>query len=240
MQQLIKSSDRGYADHGWLKSFHSFSFADYYDPARMGFGALRVINEDRIAPGTGFGTHGHRDMEIISYVLEGELAHRDSIGANDGQGGNSGVIRPGDVQRMSAGRGVRHSEYNHAADATTHFLQIWIEPDEAGVEPGYEQKRFEPAEKRGKLRLVASRDGREGSVSIHADAALYAGLFDGAESAELALDPARRSYVHLVRGELSVNGQALRGGDAALIAGVSRLALGGGRDAEVLVFDLAA
>ncbi len=236
MITLRKSCDRGYADHGWLKSFHSFSFADYFDPKHMGWGNLRVINEDRIAPGTGFGTHGHRDMEIISYVLAGELAHRDSIGS---EGGNSGVIRPGDVQRMSAGRGVRHSEYNHAADATTHFLQIWIEPDEAGVEPGYEQKRFEPAEKRGKLRLVASRDGREGSVSIHADAALYAGLFDGAESAELALDPARRSYVHLVRGELSVNGQALRGGDAALIAGESRLALGGGRDAEVLVFDLA-
>ncbi|MBS0434397.1 MAG: pirin family protein [Proteobacteria bacterium] len=240
MITLRKSCDRGYADHGWLKSFHSFSFADYFDPRHMGWGNLRVINEDRVAPGTGFGTHGHRDMEIISYVLEGELAHRDSIGANDGQGGNSGVIRPGDVQRMSAGRGVRHSEYNHAAAATTHFLQIWIEPDQTGVDPSYEQKRFESADKRGRLRLVASRDGRDGSVRIHADAALYAGLFDGAESAELALDPARKSYVHLVRGELKVNGEPLRGGDAALLAGESRVTLAGGRDAEVLVFDLAA
>jgi hypothetical protein len=237
MITLRRSCDRGHADHGWLKSFHSFSFADYHDPKHMGWGNLRVINEDRIAPGTGFGTHGHRDMEIISYVLEGELAHRDSIGA---AGGNSGVIRPGDVQRMSAGRGVRHSEFNHAAGATTHFLQIWIEPDEAGVEPSYEQKRFEADEKRGRLRLVASRDGREGSVRIHADAALYAGLFDGAESAQLTLDPARRAYVHLVRGEIGVNGLTLRGGDAALIAGEAGVALSGGRDAEVLVFDLAA
>lgn len=240
MITLRKSCDRGYADHGWLKSFHSFSFADYFDPKHMGWGNLRVINEDRIAPGTGFGTHGHRDMEIISYVLAGELAHQDSMGNGTAGGANSGVVRPGDVQRMSAGRGVRHSEYNHAKDATTHFLQIWIEPDETGVEPSYEQKRFEPADKRGTLRLVASRDGREGSVRLHADAALYAGLFDGSEAAELPLDPARRGYVHVVRGELNVNGQPLRGGDAALLAGESRVTLAGGRDAEVLVFDLAA
>ena len=237
---IRKANERGHADHGWLNSYHTFSFANYHDPRWMGYRSLRVINDDRVAPGQGFGEHPHRDMEIISYVLEGELAHRDSIGANDGQGGNSGVIRPGDVQRMSAGRGVRHSEYNHAAAATTHFLQIWIEPDQAGVDPSYEQKRFESADKRGRLRLVASRDGRDGSVRIHADAALYAGLFDGAESAELALDPARKSYVHLVRGELSVNGETLRGGDAALLAGESRVTLAGGRDAEVLVFDLAA
>ena len=237
MITLRKSCDRGYADHGWLKSFHSFSFADYHDPEHMGWGNLRVINEDRIAPGTGFGTHGHRDMEIISYVLEGELAHKDSIGV---AGANGGVIRPGEVQRMSAGRGVRHSEFNHAPHETTHFLQIWIEPDALGIEPGYEQKRFEPAEKRGMLRLVASRDGHAGSVTLHADAALYAGLFDGAESAELPLDPARRGYVHLVRGELDVNGRLLRGGDAALLSGEAHVRLSGGRDAEVLVFDLAA
>ena len=230
--QLIRSCDRGYADHGWLKSFHSFSFADYYDPARMGFGALRVINEDRIAPGTGFGTHGHRDMEIISYVLAGELAHKDSMG-------NGATITPGEVQRMSAGRGVRHSEFNHAADRQTHFLQIWIEPSEVGIDPGYEQKRFADADKRGRLRLVASPDGADGSVTIHADARLYAGLFDGAEAATLALDPTRKAYVHLVRGRLTVNGQVLAGGDAALLSGEASLALTDGADAEVLVFDLA-
>ena len=240
MLEVRRSQDRGYADHGWLRSFHTFSFADYRDPEHMGFGPLRVINEDRIAPGTGFGTHGHRDMEIISYVLEGELAHKDSMGNGQAGGANAGVIRPGDVQRMSAGTGVRHSEFNHAANETTHFLQIWIEPDQLGVAPGYEQKRFESAEKRGRLRLVASPDGRDGSVRIHADAALYAGLFDGAESIELPLDPARRSYVHVIRGAVSVNGQPLRGGDAALLHQESRLALADGQSAEVLVFDLAA
>lgn len=232
MLTVRKSSDRGFADHGWLKSFHSFSFAGYFDPEHMGFGNLRVINEDRIAPGTGFGTHGHRDMEIISYVLSGELAHKDTLGNVKG-------IPPGEVQRMSAGRGVMHSEFNHAEDRTTHFLQIWIQPNVTGIEPGYEQKRFPDEEKRGKLRLVASPDGAEGSVSIHADARLYAGLFDGAEEATLALDPARPVYVHLVRGELSVNGNRLAAGDAAKLKGESRLALSGGKDAEVLVFDLA-
>lgn len=233
MLTVRKSQDRGHADHGWLNSFHSFSFAGYYDPAHMGFGNLRVINEDRIAPGTGFGTHGHRDMEIISYVLSGELAHKDSMGNIKG-------IPPGDVQRMSAGTGVQHSEFNHAAGQTTHFLQIWIEPNVRGIPPSYEQKTFAEAEKRGALRLVASPDGAQGSVKIHADAALYAGLLDGAESATLALNPARKTYVHLVRGALSANGQALSGGDALLVEKETTLSLTDGHDAEVLVFDLAA
>jgi quercetin 2,3-dioxygenase len=231
MLTLRKSDDRGYADHGWLKSFHSFSFAGYYDPEHMGFGNLRVINEDRIAPGTGFGNHGHRDMEIISYVLSGELAHRDTIGNVKG-------IPPGEVQRMSAGRGVMHSEFNHAKDRTTHFLQIWIEPSEPGIEPSYEQKRFSDDEKRGTLRLVASPDGAEGSVRIHADARLYASLLDGAEQATMGLDPRRLVYVHLVRGELSVNGSRLAAGDAAKLQGETQLTLSEGKDAEVLVFVL--
>jgi redox-sensitive bicupin YhaK (pirin superfamily) len=238
--QLIKSSDRGYADHGWLKSFHSFSFADYHDPARMGFGALRVINEDKVAAGKGFGTHSHRDMEIISYVLSGELAHKDSMGNGEVGGANAGVIRPGDVQRMSAGTGVMHSEFNHAKDQTTHFLQIWIIPDARGIAPSYEQKHFDAGSKRGQLRLVAANDGAEGSVTIHADAKLYAGLFDGSEAAELNLAPGRLAYVHLVRGSLSVNGQDLAAGDALQVRDTASLALTAGQDAEVLVFDLAA
>ena len=231
MMTLRKSQERGYADHGWLKSFHSFSFAGYHDPAHMGFGNLRVINEDRVAAGAGFGTHGHKDMEIISYVMSGELAHRDSMG-------NVETIPPGEVQRMSAGRGVMHSEFNHKADETTHFLQIWLLPDRLGVAPGYEQKRFDAADKRGRLRLVASPDGADGSVTVNSDARLYAGLFDGEETASLALDAARKSYVHLVRGELEVNGRKLATGDAAMIEGESTLDLAGGRQAEVLVFDL--
>jgi quercetin 2,3-dioxygenase len=235
-----KSSDRGYADHGWLKSYHSFSFADYHDPAQMGVGNLRVINEDRIAPGTGFGTHGHRDMEIVSYVLDGALAHKDSMGNGQDGGMHAGVIRPGDVQRMSAGTGVRHSEFNHAADATTHFLQIWILPSRAGIDPGYEQKHFDAAAKRGRLALVASPDGTQGSVTIHADARILAGLFDGAESAAMDLDAQRLTYVHLVRGRLSVNGARLEAGDALTLRGESRLDLSDGEAAEVLVFDLQA
>ena len=231
MITLRKSQDRGYADHGWLKSFHSFSFADYHDPAHMGFGNLRVINEDRIAPGTGFGTHGHRDMEIVSYVLEGALAHKDSIG-------NGAAIVPGEVQRMTAGRGIAHSEYNHAADQTTHFLQIWILPERTGLQPGYEQKAFSPEDKRGRLRLVAAPDGREGAVQLNADASIRAGLFDGAERAELALDANRLTYVHVARGRVSVNGHALDAGDAAKLVGESRLVIDRGSDAEVLVFDL--
>jgi redox-sensitive bicupin YhaK (pirin superfamily) len=232
MLTVRPSSDRGHADHGWLKSFHSFSFAGYYDPEHMGWGNLRVINEDRIAPGTGFGTHGHRDMEIISYVLSGELAHKDTLGNIKG-------IPPGDVQRMSAGRGVQHSEFNHAKDQTTHFLQIWIEPNVTGIAPSYEQKAFPDAEKRGRLRLVASPDGADGSVTIHADARVYAGLFDGSEQDTLTLDPSRKAYVHLVRGELEANGRQLAGGDAALLDGEAALTLSQGRQAEVLVFDLA-
>jgi len=233
MLTVRPSQERGFADHGWLKSFHSFSFAGYYDSRHMGFGNLRVINEDRVAAGAGFGTHGHRDMEIISYVLDGELAHRDSMGNVKG-------IPPGDLQRMSAGSGVQHSEFNHAEGRQTHFLQIWIEPDRRGIAPSYEQKAFTADEKRGRLRLVASRDGQQGSVSINADAALYAGLFDGDETATVAVDPSRKAYVHLVRGEASVNGVELHAGDAALIEAESSVAITQGRDAEVLVFDLAA
>ena len=233
MITLRKSSERGYADHGWLKSFHSFSFAGYYDPAHMGWGNLRVINEDRIAPGMGFGTHGHRDMEIISYVMSGNLAHKDSMGNVKG-------IPPGDVQRMSAGSGVQHSEFNHAPDATTHFFQIWIEPNVRGIPPSYEQKTFAAAEKQGALRLVASPDAAQGSVLIHADAKLYSGLFDCAQHATLALDPARKAYVQVLRGSIAANGQALATGDAALLSGESQLALTDGQDAEVLVFDLCA
>jgi quercetin 2,3-dioxygenase len=232
MLTLRKSGERGYADHGWLKSFHSFSFAGYYDPQHMGFGNLRVINEDRIAPGTGFGTHGHRDMEIISYVLSGNIAHKDTLGNVKG-------IPPGDVQRMSAGTGVQHSEFNHAPDETTHFFQIWIEPNVKGIAPSYEQKTFADAEKQGVLRLVASNDGAQGSVTIHADARMYSGLFDGDQTASMPLDAARKCYVHLVRGDLTVNGQALAAGDAAMLAGERRLELTHGKDAEVLVFDLA-
>ena len=232
MMTLRLSGERGYADHGWLKSFHSFSFAGYHDPAHMGFGNLRVINEDRIAAGRGFGTHSHQNMEIISYVLSGELAHKDSMGNVKG-------IPPGDVQRMSAGTGVQHSEFNHAEGQTTHFLQIWIEPNVTGMAPSYEQKSFADAEKRGALRLLASSDGAQGSVLMHADARLYAGLLDGDESVTLALDPARKTYVHLVRGQLEVNGQTLHTGDALGLQSESQLKLSHGQGAEVLVFDLA-
>jgi len=232
MLQIRKAEDRGHADHGWLKSHHSFSFADYHDPAHMRWGNLRVINDDLIAVGGGFATHGHRDMEIVTYVTAGLLGHRDSLG-------NGTDIPPGDVQRMSAGRGVRHSEFNHAPDQPTHLLQIWIEPRCKGIEPGYEQRHFAALDKRGRLRLIASPDGAAGSLTIHADAAIHAGLFDGAESASLPLDPARKAYVHLVRGRLAVNGHLLRAGDGALVADEEHLELGDGVDAEVLVFDLA-
>jgi redox-sensitive bicupin YhaK (pirin superfamily) len=230
---LRKSQERGYADHGWLKSFHSFSFAGYHDPRFMGWGNLRVINEDRVAPGMGFGKHGHRNMEIISYVLTGELAHEDSMGNIKG-------IPPGDVQRMSAGTGVMHSEFNHAKDQTTHFLQIWIEPNALEVTPSYEQKTIPQINKEGKLCLVASPNGQDNSVSIHADAKLYAGLFDGAQSATLQLDPKRKAYVHLIRGSIEVNGQALSAGDALLIQEESELSITKGKSAEILVFDLSA
>ncbi len=230
MTELRPAAERGHANHGWLDSYHSFSFADYQDPRHMGFGPLRVINEDRVAPGSGFGTHGHRDMEIISYVLEGALAHKDSMGTGS-------TIVPGDVQRMSAGRGVLHSEYNDDKARTTHFLQIWLEPDVSGIAPSYEQKHFTAEEKRGRLRLIASPDGREGSVSIHQDALLYAGLFDGAESAKYSLEEGRKGYVHVARGTVQVNGHGLRAGDALKTDGRS-IEIERGKDAEVLVFDL--
>ena len=228
MTELRLARERGHAEHGWLDSWHSFSFADYHDPRHMGFGPLRVINEDRIQKGSGFGTHAHRDMEIITYVLEGAVAHRDSIGTGS-------TIVPGDVQRMSAGTGVRHSEYN-AAEGVTHFLQIWIEPEAAGIAPSYEQKHFSAEEKRGRLRLIASPDRREASLLIHQEALVYAGLFDGAERAELVLGGNRNGYVHVVRGAITVNGHALQAGDALKTDG--RITIEGGRGAEVLVFDL--
>jgi redox-sensitive bicupin YhaK (pirin superfamily) len=231
MQEIRRASDRGYADHGWLRSYHSFSFADYWDPKHVEFGALRVINEDRVVPGAGFGAHGHRDMEIVSYVLEGELAHKDSTGA-------SSVIRPGDVQRMSAGSGVRHSEFNGSHEKPVHFLQIWIQPDILGIDPGYEQKYFAPDEKRGRLRLVASPDGADGSVRIRQDARLYAGLFDAAERGNLEVAAGRRIYVHVARGSVTANGESLAAGDALKLTDTTALALTDGVNAEVLVFDL--
>jgi quercetin 2,3-dioxygenase len=231
MIELRKSNERGYADHGWLKSFHTFSFADYHDPEHMGFGPLRVINDDRIEPGQGFGTHGHRDMEIITYVLKGALAHKDSMG-------NGSTILPGDVQRMSAGSGVRHSEFSHET-APTHLLQIWIEPDVRGIPPEYEQTHFDAASKRGQLRLLASGDGREGSLKIHQDADLFAGLVDGKERAVHAMKPGRKAYVHVALGKVTVNGTPLEAGDALKATNVAEIVLEKGTGAEVLVFDLA-
>jgi hypothetical protein len=233
MLEIRRSGQRGHANHGWLDSHHTFSFADYHDPDQMGYGPLRVINEDRVQAGRGFGAHGHRDMEIISYVLEGGLAHRDSMG-------NGSVLRPGDVQRMSAGTGVTHSEFNASDRDPVHFLQIWIEPSVRGVAPGYEEKRFEDSDKRGRLRLIASQDGREGSVSIHQDANLYAALLDGEEAVEFAARPGRRTYVHVARGRVSVNGQELAAGDALKTSGEARMLIDRGQSAEVLLFDLPA
>lgn len=234
MISIRRSDDRGHANHGWLDSHHTFSFANYFDPRHMGFRALRVINEDRVAPAEGFPTHAHRDMEIVSYVLDGALEHKDSMGTGS-------VIRPGDVQRMSAGTGVRHSEYNASREENVHFLQIWIQPDQAGIAPGYEQKRFEPADKRGTLRLVASPDGADGSVTIHADARLYAGLFTAGERAELPLAKGRHSWVHVARGAARVNGQELAAGDGLAISEAERVVVEGTAtgEGEVLVFDLA-
>jgi redox-sensitive bicupin YhaK (pirin superfamily) len=231
MITLRPASERGHAEHGWLDSYHSFSFADYYDPRHMGFGPLRVINEDRVQPGMGFGTHGHRDMEIISYVLEGELSHKDSMGTGS-------VIAPGDVQRMSAGTGVLHSEYNPSRERPVHFLQIWIEPEAPNIPPSYEQKRFDAGAKRGRLALIASPDGRDGSVSIHQDAYVYATVLDGADATTHRLAPGRRGYVHAVRGTARVNGTPLSAGDAAKLEGERAITLDGANDAELLVFDL--
>lgn len=231
MIEVRPAAERGHADHGWLVSDHSFSFAGYHDPAHMGFGPLRVINEDRVAAGRGFGTHGHRDMEIISYVLSGALGHEDSLG-------NGSAIRPGDVQRMSAGTGVQHSEFNDQKDGPTHFLQIWIEPDRRGIAPSYEEKNFPVEQKRGRLRLIASPDGREGSMLIHQQAMVYAGLFDAGESAGVAIDEGRRVYVHVARGSATVNDYPLTAGDALKLTGERELVVGEGEDAELLVFVL--
>lgn len=232
MLNIRRSDERGVAEHGWLSSRHTFSFAEYYDPRHMGVGPLRVINEDRVQPGKGFGTHGHRDMEIISYVLDGQLEHKDSMGTGS-------VITYGDVQRMSAGTGVRHSEFNPSDSHPVHFLQIWIMPSVAGVEPGYEQKHFEPEAKRGRLRLIASPDGKDGSVRIHQDASLFATILEAGD-AELSFDvlPGRIGYVHVARGEVKVNGEALSAGDAAHISGSAQLVLSEANGAEVLLFDL--
>ena len=233
MLQIRRAAERGQADHGWLKSQHTFSFASYFDPQFMGWGNLRVINEDRIAAGTGFGTHGHQDMEIVSYVISGNLAHKDNMGNVTG-------IPPGDVQRMSAGTGVMHSEFNHAANQETHFLQIWLLPHTAGIQPSYEQKHFTADTKRGRLCLVADPSGADGAVTIHSDARIYSGLFDGDEAASIALNPQRKAYVQVVRGHVSVGGHALNQGDGLLVANESDLKFEGGKDAEVLLFDLAA
>jgi quercetin 2,3-dioxygenase len=231
MITLRPAHERGHANHGWLDSWHSFSFADYHDPRHMHWGPLRVINEDRVAAGQGFGTHGHRDMEIISYVIDGSLGHKDSMG-------NGASIVPGEVQRMSAGRGITHSEYNHDSAGETHFLQIWIIPKITGIPPGYEQKMFPDADKRGRLRLVASPDGADGSVTIHQDARMYAGLFDGAENGTLALAPGRLGYVHVVKGSAQVNGHAVSAGDALMYADEAEVRVERGTGAELLVFDL--
>jgi redox-sensitive bicupin YhaK (pirin superfamily) len=232
MLTLRKSAERGHADHGWLDTYHTFSFADYHDAREMGFGALRVINDDKVQPGKGFGTHGHRDMEIITYVLEGALEHKDSMG-------NGSIIRPGDVQRMSAGTGVRHSEFNPSPDERVHLLQIWIEPDVTGIPPGYEEKQFGAEEKKGRLRLIASPGGREGSVTIHQDAYVYAAMLDGRDAVTHRLAPGRRAYAHVARGAVEVNGARLSGGDGAKISAESDITFANAKSAEVLLFDMA-
>lgn len=232
MINLRKSHERGHANHGWLDSFHTFSFSDYYDPREMGFGSLRVINEDRVAPKGGFPTHPHRDMEIVTYILEGELAHQDSMG-------NGSVIRVGDVQRMSAGTGIRHSEFNASENMPVHLLQIWIEPDETGLTPSYEQKHFTQAEKLGAFRLIASSDGRDGSVTIHQDAAIYAAELNAGQNLRYTLDAPRRAYLHLARGRISLNGYPMEAGDGAKVNGPETLTVSGLETAEILLFDLA-
>ena len=231
MLEVRRSAERGYFDHGWLKTYHTFSFADYHDPAWIAYGPLRVINDDRVAPGQGFGKHGHRDMEIITYILEGELEHQDSMG-------NGSIIRVGDVQRMSAGLGVTHSEFNPSDKQAVHLLQIWIHPEVTRLAPGYEQRHFAAADKRGRLRLIASHDGEDGSVVIHQDARLYAGLFDGAERADFPVPAGRRTWLQVARGAIAVDGTRLQAGDGARTAGPAQLQLHGGAQAEVLVFDL--
>jgi redox-sensitive bicupin YhaK (pirin superfamily) len=232
MLLIRRSSDRGRANLGWLDSRHTFSFADYHDPRYMGFGPLRVINEDRVQPGKGFGTHSHSDMEIISYVLEGELAHRDSMG-------NGSVIRRGDVQRMSAGTGVEHSEFNHSSSAPVHFFQIWLFPERRGLEPGYEEKHFDEDVKRGRLKLVASRDGRDGSVLVHQDVDLYASLLGAGDEVAHETDHSRKSWVQVASGVVTVNGEQLEAGDGAAIAYDDLVAIRASKDSELLLFDMA-
>jgi len=231
MLELRRSNERGAADHGWLKSFHTFSFADYFDPKHVEFGSLRVINEDRVQPGAGFGTHGHQNMEILSYVLEGELSHKDSMG-------NGSTIRPGDVQLMSAGQGIRHSEFNGSQTDGVHFLQIWIKPNVLGKTPSYQEKHFSVEDKRGKLRLIVSPDGADGSLLIYQDAKVYVGLFDGEEKASLPIDSNRKAYIHLARGRAVVNGQQLQAGDGLQLSDTDSVNISNGVEAEVLVFDL--
>ncbi len=233
MLEVRKSSDRGYANHGWLVARHSFSFADYYDPAHMGFAALRVINEDVVSGGKGFGTHGHKDMEIVTYVLAGALEHQDSMG-------NTSVLHYGDVQRMSAGKGVRHSEYNHDATTPVHLLQIWLTPHTIGIEPSYEEKHFDLASKQHQLRLIASPNGRDGSVTIHQDALIYAGILGESDRMSYEIAPGRLVYLHLARGALCVNGVRLLAGDALKISDVSALLINDAEDAEHLLFDMGA
>ncbi len=231
MIDVRKAADRGHFDHGWLNTYHTFSFADYYDPAHMGFRQLRVINEDRVQPGRGFGTHAHQDMEIVTYVLEGALAHKDSLG-------NGSVIRPGDVQRMSAGTGVTHSEYNHSSSAIVHFLQIWILPARRGIEPSYEQKTFANQEPRDTLRLIASRDGRDGAVTIHQDVDIYAALLGRGNTVRLPLRPERHAWVQVTRGGLTLNGTPLQESDGAALSQEAGLELIAGETAQALVFSL--
>jgi hypothetical protein len=231
MIEVRKSAERGHINMGWLDTYHTFSFGEYYDPEHMGFGPLRVINDDRIEPAKGFGTHGHRDMEIITYVLEGGIAHRDSMG-------NGSVILPGNVQRMSAGKGVMHSEFNPSQNEQTHLLQIWIEPNVKGISPSYEEKNFGSEEKRGRLRLIASPDGSEGSVTIHQDARVYAGLLDGDDQATVRLDKGHKAYLHVARGQVSVNGTVLKAGDGLKAVNEDEIEIRNGRQAEVLLFDL--
>lgn len=231
MTTLRPSTERGHANHGWLDSYHTFSFASYYDPAHMGVSILRVINDDTVMPGQGFGTHGHQDMEIVSYVLDGALEHKDSLGTGS-------VIRPGDIQRMSAGTGVRHSEYNPSATEPVHFLQIWLVPNRTGVAPGYEQKHFPLEGRRGRLVLLVSPDGRDGSLSAYQDSLLYGSLLEMGESVEHPLAAGRRAYVHVARGQVAVNGTPLGSGDGAALDGVDHVHLEGLGHAEVLLFDL--
>lgn len=230
--EVRRSTERGFADHGWLRSFHTFSFADYYDPAHMGFRALRVINEDHVAPGKGFGRHPHRDMEILTFVLDGELEHKDSMG-------NGQIIRPGEVQRMSAGTGVTHSEFNPSSEKSVHLLQIWLEPAQKGIQPGYEQKPFTVDERRGQLRLIASQDGRDGSVTVHQDVKLYASVLAAGDAVRHDVPAGRHAWVHVARGTLEVGDLKLQAGDAIAAHAGESLEMRGSGNAEVLVFDLA-